>query len=291
MKKYILSSLLFFSVSCTKVSEKYDVLAKNLKSDILSSEAIVDNILNETSSSLVSHLNDKGIYNFNKDLTLNDMGVVSNFSKNMKSNVYITKGTNINSYLKTYVARTDNLENIWEALKKNNSTLVTWLYTYHVNSNTMRIYPWVDMSKIVGSSIKWSLVTFFENYERVKEYQKKSFCTRPYDDLGGTGMNISCCRIVDELKKIEDVILTCADISLKPTFDKFRKSRSDLGVLSNRSILIESFAPEIAYKKQAKFDLATGISTYSNNFSENMIKYKKIGVFEILKINLYLEVE
>lgn len=275
----------FLSVGCTiKKNDNYEN-NKSLESNLKKGEEVVRNSLKRFSSILIENRRSTGIYNLDKTLSVNKSGVLSNFDKSMKSNIYITKEVKLNSDIRWFGAVTDYLEKSWIDEKMKNNNFLAWLYAYHVGSNTMRIYPWVDMSQVVGSSIKWSLVTFFENKENLEQYKDQEICTRPYEDLGGTGANISCCSIItDENLDVSKTILSCVDLSLKDILDKYHDILIKTKQVDNKSIIIESSAPSIAYKKFM-------VANLSNNKREYVDNLEKLESLELIAESKYLNLK
>ena len=273
-------------LSCT--AKKSSDSELKFSNNISATENKIEVILNDTINIVKASKIKKPIYAFDTELQLNELGVRSNFKKTMKSNIYITKNTPITQSIKNFSKLTDYLENYWETVKKTSGADLTWLYAYHVKSNAMRIYPWVDMVPVVGPSIKWSLVSYFQEDKNVREYMSKSICTRPYDDIGGTGTNISCCRLYKDSDQEDSLILSCLDVSIKSIFETFRKEIITTNSKA-KSILLISRAPEIAYKRSLIYDLATGNKTYTNSEIETKDKYKLVGSYKLLNFDIYIE--
>lgn len=257
---------------------------------LAASEATVREVLTDTKALLQKHRGSPGLHSFHKEFTRDSIGVVSNNRHTLKSNAYVTKGVSLTPALERYIALTDHLEDYWETSKARNGDRISWQYTYHVSSNTIRIYPWQDLSKMFGPSIQWSMVTFFKDMERVREFADKPFCTRPYDDAGGTGLNVSCCSIFNPNGKYESVVLTCTDVSLRKILLSLRKRMATNGQRL-KSLLLTSGAPTIAYKKEALFDFKSGQIFYDDNLSARVSApdLVSLGSFELFNFDVKVE--
>lgn len=288
-KNFIFISFVFlFSVQCTLKGNDSRANDIQLESRLRGAEDLVKNTLNRFSKIIQKNLSNNGLYNLEKELTFNKSGVLSNFNKTMKSNIYITKEVKLDSNILWFGAVTDYLEIAWKDEKEKNNNLA-WLYSFHVGSNTMRIFPWVDMSQVVGSSIKWSLVTFFESKDNLVQYKNKDICTRPYEDLGGTGANISCCSVItDENFNKNKTILSCVDLSLKDLIEEYSNNLLKNKNSLIKTIVIESFAPSIAYKKFMIVNFSTGKREYTDSYNTTN-KLDLIAQSSYLNMKVYLE--
>lgn len=277
--------------SCTKTpspAQENKIINTFIK-ELETSEALIKKVLTDTHSLLSKKISAPALHVFENSYTKDMIGVISNNKHTLRSNSYIAKGVHITPQIKQYLARTDYLEDYWQSTKSNETQRVSWQYTYHLASNTMRIYPWVDLSKMIGPSIQWSMVTFFKDMQRVHEYEGKNFCTRPYDDVGGTGLNISCCRVFNPENRFESIILTCADVSLRDALQNLRKLLAEEGQSQIRSILLSSNAPSIAYKSEALYDFRTGQTVYADHLREKLSKPKSISKLSLLNFEVVVD--
>lgn len=272
--------------SCQKRVSNTEALIAPLRESANETNDIVKMRLADSVRTLI----DGGItrYVHRRELTQNGLGATANFSKSMASNVYVTKDTSLDDSFFNFLRKTDPLEDKWIDFAKSKSELVSWQYAYHLSSNTIRIYPWIDLSSLVGPKMTWTMVSFFSSMDTVKNYQKHVFCTRPYDDIGGTGINVSCCKVFNPTGAYSDVALTCMDVSFKAQFEKTRKAFVAAGNSDYTFLLIQSSAPEIAYKKFAKYDFVGNSVEYLDDINAKELDLHQVGVFDALNFKLFL---
>lgn len=286
----IFISILF--VSCEKENTDLRELksVKYFQKSLLEAENAALKTIGATLNILKKNEKQKfGKYDYGNTYSMDEIGVISNHKQSIPSNIYITKGVTVDRKLKNYLKITDFLEDYWVSNKKKYNEAITWQYTYHIASNTIRIYPWINFSELFGPSTQWILVGFFSDKNNYKRYKNQNVCTRPYYDAGDTGLNVSCCRVFDS----ENPLLTCADVSFKSLFKKLRKGMLHEGRKDIKGVYMSSYALDFAYKKDVVFNFSDG-KVMTSNDSKDLIKQyelKEIADYKSLKLKVYLMVK
>lgn len=252
-----LTYYLYSKVKAPKTSEKGAQAFLDFEADLRNGEAMIDKVLLESIDVLRAHKDSPPLFSLEKDYTVDANGVFSNHAKTMKSNAYVNAGVNVDESLKRYFAETDYLETFWENKKAAFEDKLKWQYTYHLKSNTIRMYPWLNFSELFGASTQWSLVSYFKTNATIIPFEKKSFCTRLYDDVAGIGLSISCCKFYRPTDEFADAVLSCADFGLREPLQKLRTGLS-IEKKCFSKLILESNAPAFAYDPEVVFDFQSG---------------------------------
>jgi len=251
-------------------------------------ETTISDILTTTGRVLERQETAKPVHSLEANYSRDKRGVYSNHSHTLPSNSYVCKNIVVDQPVRDYLARTDSLEPVWIEQKTKVGDQIPWLYTYHLHSNTIRMYPWTNFSQIFGPSSEWSLVRYFRMPGRLQPLIGKQFCTRVYDDAGGTGLGLSCCMPVLYKDDFSSAILTCADFSLRTLINDLRAA----AVLESscfEQLLITSQAPDTGYVRDVVIDIPTGVVKKGNDIFDRLDKADLIflGQYGLFNFQVY----